>query len=194
MSDFKIYAFLGRKHSGKDTYAKKLIGDDDKIISLAFAEHIKQTLAVMFNIRDMEVFHDQKRKETERIWGNFTARDLMCWYGDTMRERFGSNFFADIVRLKIYDAIRDGYRAAVITDLRFISELGMIVGLNLPFQIFYVDRDSALGKLPANAALSEKSVLETLDYMRLKNIPFTLIDNNCTYDEIDDVYNSLSII
>ena len=188
----KVYAFLGRKLSGKDTCANLLIQDklkDKKVKRLAFADHIKMTLAMMFNITDTEVFHDQKRKETEKIYGDYTARDLMCWYGEQMRAKFGPTFFADIVKLMIEDASEDGYDAVVITDVRYVSEVEMLIPLPVELQIFYVDRSLILGALPDNAAESEKSVLKSLEFLNSNGLSYTTIDNNGDLDHLKHVYN-----
>lgn len=194
----KIYAFLGRKLSGKDTCASLLIQDklkNKKIKRLAFADQIKSALAIMFNVTDTDVFHDQSRKETEKIYGNYTARDLMCWYGSEMRKKFGDSFFSDIVRLMLKDALVDNCDAVVITDVRFISEQNMIQlfgeqNENVVVQIFHVDRTRVLGPLPEDAPVSEKSVLSTLEHMKKYNIPFTTIDNNGDIEHLKRVYNT----
>lgn len=179
----KAVVFLGRKTSGKDTCANYIVGTElagKKVMRIAFANHIKNTLAMMFNVKDTDVFHDQSRKETEKIYGDFTARDLMEWYGKEMRARFGDNFFADIVRMILEDAKENGYDAVVITDMRFICELQMLESFfnSDDIRYFYVNRDEKLGAIPDDAAESEKAVLKTLEYMKQNGINYTEIDNN----------------
>jgi hypothetical protein len=188
----KVYAFLGRKLSGKDTCADLLIQgelSDKKVKRLAFADNIKSTLAIMFNITDTDVFHDQKRKETEKIYGESTARDLMCWYGKQMRDTFGEFFFADIVEHMIGDAVDNGYDAVVITDMRFRSEVEMVVNLPYKLQIFYIDRTYILEPLSDNASESEIAVEKTLKYLQTNDIEYTVISNNGDMDQLKRIYN-----
>ena len=61
-----IYAFIGRKRSGKNTAADilKLRLDEQCLsyIEVAFADRIKKPLAAMFGVSE-SVFHDQTKKE-----------------------------------------------------------------------------------------------------------------------------------
>lgn len=178
---FTIYAFLGRKHAGKNTFATQLRENaliESETKEIAFADHIKETLARMFNVKDKSVFYDQTKKETVKVFKDFTARDLMEWYGSTMREKFGESFFADIAERQIDMLYDRGFDSVIITDLRFSSEVDMIINTKYKYHIFYVDRENELGPLPANASDAEKAVGMTFEYMNNKNIPFTTIVNN----------------
>lgn len=191
----KVYAFVGRKKSGKDTYAKKLIDGklkDKKVRSIAFATFIKLALTNMFGVKDPMVFYDQKRKEVEDVFGGHTARDLMCWYGKMMRQKFGDTFFVDIVENQIVDAENEGCEAVVITDVRFKPEVDMLLAFreqdNVEVEFLYIDRSDTLGELHPNADISETSVLECLKYL---GDDVTFINNNIPYDQIEVVYKSI---
>lgn len=181
-----IYAFLGRKRSGKNTAADVLKSRLDEVgvtyHELAFADTMKRALAFMFNVPE-ELFHDQSKKETPCVLGKHTPRELLCWYGDMMRTRFGQDFFVNITidiaieKLKTVDVV-------IITDLRFPIETHALFALNA--HVIYINRDKVLGSLPEDAHESESTVYTSVEILKFKGkeANFTEIDNNGTMEKL----------
>jgi hypothetical protein len=158
-----IYAFLGRKRSGKDTAAKIVrdtINDNVVVKEMSFAEPIKDALIELTG-SPREYFYEQEMKEETCIHFNnksFTPRGLMTWYGNLMRDKFGNDFWVNKVKRRLQN-VEHGIDYVFITDLRFLEETKMVDELGA--KIIYMDRDAILGPMPENADISEKVVYES---------------------------------
>lgn len=183
-----IFAFLGRKCSGKDTSAEilKNILDEHGITyhELAFADSIKKTLAAMFNVPE-ELFHDQLKKETKCILEKYSPRELLCWYGDMMKERFGDDFFVTATKKVIEEKLKT-VDVIIVTDLRFSTEAYYLIGAGATF--VYLNRDKVLGPMPPNSHLSETSVYASVGILKSfgNQVNFIEIDNNGTLEKLAD--------
>lgn len=189
-----VFAFVGRKRSGKDTYAIKLRDGslkDKKVLWIAFADHMKKVVNDLFLVDDIDVFYNQDRKEVDKVYKDYTARDLMCMFGSAIRSKFGENFFVDIVHDKIKIAEKEGYDAVIITDVRFMSELKMLVGLENPTMFYAIDREKFLGPLPDDADISERSVVECINHLKDNDIRHFDVDNNIPYESIEVVHGNI---
>ena len=174
----KIYGFLGRKRSGKDT-AAKIVDDttdaDTKVKYMSFAEPMKDALIELTGAK-REYFYDQEFKEQPVIvFGDrkFTPRELMTWYGGLMREKFGSNFWSDKVKERI---AKENVDYLLITDVRFLEEAKMIDELG--GTIVYMNRDVILGPLPKDADVSEKVVYDSAKWAKQNAKHFVEISNH----------------
>lgn len=181
-----IYAFLGRKRSGKNTAADVLKSRLDEVgvtyHELAFATVMKKTLASMFNVPE-ELFHDQSKKETPCVLGKHTPRELLCWFGDMMRGKFGQDFFVKITRDIIVERLKE-YDVVIVTDLRFPIETYDMIDANA--HVIYTNRDKVLGPLPADAHESESLVYVSVGILKSMGdaVNFTEIDNNGTMEKL----------
>lgn len=181
-----IYAFLGRKRSGKNTCAEILKARLDEVgvsyHELAFADTMKKTLASMFNVPE-ELFHDQSKKETPCILGKYSPRELLCWYGDMTKNKFGQDFFVKITREIITNKLKT-VDVVIVTDLRFPIEAYAMVDAGA--HIIYTNRDKVLGPLPAEAHDSESAVYVSVGILKSigEEAKFTEIHNNGTLEEL----------
>lgn len=179
----KIYAFLGRKRSGKDTAANILnnnIGNGTNAIYMSFAGPIKDALVELTG-SPREYFHDQSYKEKKVIkFGDveYTPRELMIWYGTLIRKKFGEDFWLNKVKEQLQNL--DGkYEYVFITDVRFLIETKMLNELGAT--IVYMNRDEVLGPLPENADVSETVVATSRDWAKVNAKNFIEISNNSTF-------------
>lgn len=178
----KIYAFLGRKKSGKDTAAKIVkyeIGSKKLITekTLTFAGPIKDALSELTGTPRAH-FDDQTLKEQPIIKVNnraFTPRALMTWYGNLMREKFGPTFWLDKVKKQLED-LEGKVDYVFITDARFVEEVQMIDSVG--GTIFYLDRDVVLGPLGADADISERVVYNSKKWAKENARNYIEISNN----------------
>lgn len=190
-----IFAFLGRKRSGKDTSAEilKEILDERGITyhELAFADPMKKTLADMFSVSE-ELFHDQSKKETKCVLGKYSPRELLCWYGDMMRGRFGDDFFVNATK-KVIEEKLETVDAVIVTDLRFPIEAYYLIDAGAAF--FYINRDKVLGPMPSNSHSSETSVYVSAGILKSfgDQVKFTEIDNNGTLENLVSVLYKLNL-
>lgn len=176
----KIYAFLGRKRSGKDlaaTITEELIKKNGTTIKfMSFAGAIKEALVDLTGAPS-EYFYEQKFKEEKVIkFDNdkeFTPRELMVWYGMLMREMFGPNFWVNKVKEQIKEHDVD---YLFITDVRFIDETTMLNDSGAT--IVYMDRDDILGPMSDDADISEKVVYESRNWAREHASDYVEISNN----------------
>jgi hypothetical protein len=185
-----IYAFLGRKRSGKNTAAEllkaRLTKEGFTHVELAFADSMKRALSLMFNTPET-VFHDQTKKETPCIMGTFTPRELLCWYGDMMKTKFGPDFFVKVTREIIIEKLIT-VDVVIITDLRFPIETYALIRANA--HVIYMNRDKVLGPLSVQAHESEASVYVSVGILKSMGdeVKFTEIDNNGTIEQLRNTY------
>lgn len=115
----------------------------------------------------------------------------MQWYGNSMREKFGSDFWLKKVRKQIKECNTD---MVVITDVRFVEECTMVndFGAN----IVYMDRDQVLGPMTTDSDISEKVVYESRDWARANAEHYYEIDNNgimiSLYENLEKVFEYLN--
>lgn len=184
----QIFSLLGRKRSGKDTAAKiiheSLDCNDNKVKYMSFAEPIKDALIDLTGA-PLEFFYEQQFKEQPLIiFGSrkFTPRELMVWYGNLMRDKFGNNFWVDKVKKKIQQ-LGDTVDYLFITDVRFLEETIMLDSIGS--KIIYMDRDAILDPIPKDADISEKIVYESRAWAR---------ENAKDYVEISNHNNSIGYL
>lgn len=136
----------GTKGSGKDTIGKYLV-ENYGFQRLSFAQKLKESAAVLFNIEPTE-WEELKDNELARIelWVNnrqhrtISARYFLQLYGtESHRNIFGDDFWVDAL-FRNFDAW-DGNNY-VITDARFNNELKAIKERN-GFNVRVVRQDGS---------------------------------------------------
>jgi len=146
----KVIAITGLKGSGKDTIAEIICKHDDSFIPLAFADHLKDIVALMFTWnRDMLSgrFPESRewREKPDEFWSkelgiDFTPRKALTTVGtDLIRGTILEHIWDIIVKKKIIDNPMTNF---VITDCRFPNEISVL--RNLDAVIIEVQR----GELP----------------------------------------------
>lgn len=190
----KIISFLGRKCSGKDTAAKIVCYDisyrhiskygDVVIKTMSFAKPLKDTLIALTGAPE-EYFYDQKMKEKPCIEYNnkmFTPRELMTWFGNLMREKFGTDFWLNKFKQELENHDKN-VDFVLVTDVRFTEEVKMINDMG--GKIIYIDRDKILGPMSDDADISEKVVYESKEWAK---------ENAADYLEISNHVNSIGYL
>lgn len=168
----KIILLVGRKGSGKDTFAEmlrdRLLPHDLSVRCLSFAGPIKETLATMFGFPDLSYFNDQNKKE--KMWPEYcttmTPRQLMVWFGtDVVRRQFGADFW--IKRLICNIVSNQKSDVLIVTDTRFPNEVcAMEDVFGQDVTTLYIDSDERIGPLDhATASEPELAVIHTRDML-----------------------------
>lgn len=146
----RVIAITGLKGSGKDTIAEIICKHDNSFIPLAFADHLKDIVALMFTWnRDMLSgrFPESRewREKPDEFWSkelciDFTPRKALTTVGtDLIRGTVLEHIWDIIVKKKIIDNPTTNF---VITDCRFPNEISVLK--NLGAEIVEVQR----GELP----------------------------------------------
>jgi hypothetical protein len=87
----RILAFAGFKFSGKSTATKILAQEIPGCVVFAFADRLKQTAQVMFDLEPQYLWGAEKDVPIPRL-GNKTGRDLVIWLGQKARNELGIEF------------------------------------------------------------------------------------------------------
>lgn len=129
----QLIALSGRKGHGKDTFAKMLVEEMEKVgmlgVTHSFAYSMKRGLAEIFGA-DVESFHNHFMKEMPIRGVSFTPREVMMWANDVFKAKFGRAVF-------LQNAISHYARwqrtpelskpdAVIFTDLRFLEEASWV--------------------------------------------------------------------
>lgn len=180
----KLYGFVGRAGSGKDTCATLLKNkltfslhcDPHEIIQLSFAGPLKRDLANMLQI-DETYFHDRVLKESPVPgYEQHTPRSLMTWYGTLMKQKFGNDFWIRRMAQEI-NIRKHSSKCIMITDVRFVDEMEFIRSRG--GEIIYMDRDKVLHPIDTDTAhISELSVYACLKRCQDDSFDYIHIDNN----------------
>lgn len=132
----KIVGILGFKGSGKDTAAAALI--EDGYVKFAFADALKDVIAVVFNwprnMMEGDTAESRAWREVPDAWWseklgieNFTPRLAMQLVGtDTMRNHFNDQIWIANIESKI---LGSKHEKIVITDCRFANEVKLVKDL-----------------------------------------------------------------
>ena len=131
-----LIGISGKKTSGKTTCAeiiKELF--PNKTIIINFGDAVKESLKVIFDFSDSELYGDDKEKVNE-FW-NITPREVMQFYAtDLMRnqlskrfETISTNLWVKCVEKKIIKLLNKDV-IVIIADLRFMNEYEMIKKYN----------------------------------------------------------------
>lgn len=181
-----IFALIGRKAAGKDTVAEMLQCHFGEVLQVAFASHMKEVLTLLFGFPNASFFsdHDKKERLHPEYCKTHTPRQLMEWFGtEVVRPTLGDTFWVD----RVIDRVKRHRGHVVVTDVRFPNEA---VELNKSFQggvrFIYIDADRRLGPLPLDVSAPEKAVGQTLLALREGNIPYTVIENNGTLEDLKE--------
>lgn len=111
-----LIAATGRAGSGKDTFAKPLLGAGFK--RAAFADALKEITAFIAN-EPVEWFHDYELKELQSPALGMTRRAALQKVGSAMRNLFGEDVWCNRV---MSDWVACGKPDTVITDCRYDNE------------------------------------------------------------------------
>ena len=127
--DFPIVALAGYARSGKSTASEALINFGYKVFS--FAEPIKKTLSDVYNV-PIEWFYDPILKETPHgfLNGKTPRRAMQLLGTEGFRNLIDEATFTKCLEHKIFNHMNGGTpnrSGIVVDDLRFISELEMLV-------------------------------------------------------------------
>ena len=122
-----IIGFSGKKGSGKNFYSNYLI-EKYNFKELSFAYPLKQSLKLILNLSDAELYGNKKDEFNERF--NCYNREIMQWFGtEVFRENFNKRFnykgsvWVDNVKYILENNPDNNY---VISDIRFQNEIDMI--------------------------------------------------------------------
>lgn len=131
----RIIGISGKKQSGKDTVANRLV-NKHHFIKLSFGDNVKKALQDIFNFTDEQLWGDDKEKVDEN-W-NIVPRDLMQYFGtELMRNEFskkyihiGKDIWIKSLQCKLDKFIEHGFLNFVIPDVRFNNEINFIKSYN----------------------------------------------------------------
>jgi hypothetical protein len=126
----KLIGIAGRKGSGKDTFAKPLLIDNDGEFNLVkFADGLKNMLRSLFrdagcDAETIEEMIEGKLKETptDVLFGK-TPREAMQSLGTEWRNMINVGLWLGITDLRLKKLARGGAKGVIITDVRFQHEV-----------------------------------------------------------------------
>jgi len=118
-----IIGLIGKKQSGKDTFAQILI-DHYGFRKRAFADPLKEACALLFQLHPDQL-HDPVQKETvDPRWGK-TPREIMQIVGtDLFRNHYDQHFWLKLFTYWCH--AQDSNVNIICTDIRFANEAQLI--------------------------------------------------------------------
>lgn len=123
-----IIGIIGRKGSGKDTMADRIIqiSSPNTTIKYSLANPIKNACRDLFRLTDDQLYDETEKERPDHRWNHRSPRQLMQWLGtDVFREQFGTDFWLQHARWAIDDLARV-YRVIIIPDIRFTNEASFV--------------------------------------------------------------------
>jgi len=123
-----VIGMIGRKQTGKDTFADYLLRryPGKRMCKYSMATPLKDACQQLFQLRP-EQLHDEREKETaDPRWGGRTPRQLFQWLGtDVFREQFDQDFW---IRHAVYRVkkLASTYDVVIIPDIRFKNEAAFV--------------------------------------------------------------------
>jgi len=176
----KVILINGKARSGKDFAAQILLKKLDKSVKLAFADSIKDILCNTLGITRSE-FDDYKNNHYDLKYSDksLTFRELIQNFGETMKEKFGNDFWARQLVDSINNPELSNSDYFIVSDFRFKIEyetLSKYLGQDKIVTLYIEDKN-----LPDNDShISENA---------LKDFKFDyIIDNTKKNPEILDDY------
>lgn len=110
-----LIGLVGRKHSGKDTFADYLVNHYG-FTKQAFAGPVKEICRVMFLLTPEQLEDPQQKETVDKRWG-LSPRQMMQKVGtDMVRQVWDENFWLKNMDLRLCDG------DVVISDVRFPNE------------------------------------------------------------------------
>jgi energy-coupling factor transporter ATP-binding protein EcfA2 len=123
----RLYAFVGKKGSGKNTAAEFLaeIIQDDKpqelIIQFAFADILKAIINDTFNISQKE--EEVLKRSSIKPFNGLTLREVYQKLAENIKVYFGEDVWSSITMERVHDFINDiNSDTLICTDLRYPIE------------------------------------------------------------------------
>ncbi len=189
MGPVKYFGIIGRKRSGKDTFAdtQRRIHSAGSIETVAFADPLKESMAILFDVPLKHFYDDDLKEKQDKRW-NMSPREMCMWMGtDILRNKVSADFLVQRAQSKVSKlTVKPSVTAIVFTDVRFPNELKLLRDLNA--KLIYIDASERLGPLPPNSHASE-SEIETLG----KKAHLT-IGNDGARDEFIDLVKKIDIL
>lgn len=180
MQNAIIIGLIGKKNSGKDTFANLLMNEGvfkGHSARLAFGDMLKRELGQI--IRALLLFSVTSAKVANWIEKHknsyFVRRWMLQFWGTDIRRRF---FGKDYWTRKLYPSIRQAIEdpnisLIVITDVRFHSELELLTAVGgIPVRIH---RDTPVALDSTTAHVSERELDNVGAYFVIHNTTFHLL-------------------
>jgi dephospho-CoA kinase len=124
-TEIYIVGITGKAGAGKDTAANILI-DEHGFVKLAFANPLKDAAKILFNFTDDQLYDPILKEEVDPKWG-LSPRKVLQWLGtDILRKEISDRFFLIHMEQRMDQAIKEGARGIVISDVRFDIEAKFI--------------------------------------------------------------------
>lgn len=170
MSKFSVIGYCGPIGSGKDYEASKLI-ENEKYVKVNFADALLGDLydSLKWKPSDHEEYEKFKKMQ---IHDNFTGRDLIKNYGETMKKLHGEDYWTNRWYKKIYTLMSRGHKKFVVSDVRFAMEFkcvqyfnGKVYFTRYESEKFYLDRESQSEKIAVE--LYDKNIKHLEDITNL---------------------------
>lgn len=188
-----VIGLTGKAGHGKDTVAAILHGKYG-FKRFAFADRIKETCAVMYNI-PLSSFHSRELKEKKVDRYGLTPREMCQVVGtDIVRNHINKDFWLNSIKYEIEDIVDESKSKSmfksitnvVISDLRFDNEAEMIKNINDAAAII-VHVDASLRLRSEEKVTGSNHESENGIHRGLIDI---YVDNNGT---LDDLYKEIDI-
>jgi hypothetical protein len=117
-----LIGLIGKKQSGKDTFADFFCQLDARFKKDAFANPLKQICQIVYGL-DLNYFHDNRLKEEKIEEWNQTPREMMQKIGtDLFRQHFDPDIWIKIASRRFKKC-----KNLIITDVRFANEAEAIL-------------------------------------------------------------------
>jgi adenylate kinase family enzyme len=119
-----LFAFIGKKGSGKDTAAKILseqISTDNYLVQFAFADILKEIIHQTFNIEKDE--SEIIKRSNIKPFNGLTLREVYQNFGENIKVFFGEDVWAKLTLKRLQEITEDLNSDFIFcTDLRYPIE------------------------------------------------------------------------
>jgi hypothetical protein len=189
--DTVIIGVSGKKQSGKNTLCESLkeyfesCSSENTVKIYSFADALKEKICIdVLGLTREQCYGTDEHKNsfTEYLWENFgigkigymTAREIMQQVGtEIFRKYFGDEIWVNATFRQIK---KEGYRIALICDVRFPSEVEAVIFSN--GYIFRLLRDVCEGD-----AHTSETALDNYDFSKYKDNAFVIDNTNMSIEE-----------
>ena len=105
---------------------------------LSFADPLRDAAQTLFGFSQYQMLDRALKEKADLRWG-LSPRQALQQLGDTLRAQFGADFLIRIMRNRIDAAAKEGAKAVVIPDVRFLDETAAIKTWG--GSLYQIDRD-----------------------------------------------------